>query len=301
MSRAKASTAPPWRADDAAGALVFEPPLVPATLRRRRMRFLADVTLEGEAAEVYGREATAHCTDTGRMTGLLEVGSRVWLSRRDAPGRKLPWTWELASFGAAPCSDAPGAPRPPLVCVDTQLANHLAAVGARGGHIAPLAGYASVRAEVRRGKGTRLDLLLEGHPDDPRPCWVEVKSANLRVDEGPPRGVARRVDGPVGRGGTERAGGAAAWARFPDGVTERGRKHLGVLADAVAAGHRAVALFLSLRGDVEVFGPAWHIDSAYGDALVEAREAGVELVAWRAAVTPERVTLGGPLPVDLTA
>jgi len=276
---AKVSTAPPWVPDDARGALVFEPPLVPATLRRRRMRFLTDVTLEGPAADRYGREATAHCTDTGRMTGLTEVGSRVWLSRRDAPGRKLPWTWELASFGADPAA--------PLVCVDTQLANHLAAAGARGGQMGPLAGYASVRAEVRRGKDTRLDLLLEGHPDDPRPCWVEVKSANLRVD------------GPSPLGRAPGTGDTARWARFPDGVTKRGRKHLGVLTAAVAAGHRAVALFLSLRGDVDVFGPAWHIDPEYGDALVEAQAAGVELVAWKAHVTPQAVTLAGRLPVVL--
>lgn len=276
-------TAPPWVSDDARGAVVFEPSLVPATLWRRRMRFLTDVTLDGQWAARYEPEVTAHCTDTGRMTGLTEAGSPVWLSRRDAPGRKLPWTWELASFGAGPAA--------PLVCVDTQLANHLAAVGARGGHITPLAGYTSVRAEVRRGKGTRLDLLLEGHPDDPRPCWVEVKSANLRVDGPPPAtGVTGAADG---------RGGAARWARFPDGVTTRGRKHLGVLAEAVAAGHRAVALFLSLRGDVEVFGPAWHIDAEYGDALVAAQAAGVELVAWKADVTPQGVTLAGALPIDL--
>ena len=232
----------------------FEPPLVPARLVQRRKRFLADVVLED------GRQVTAHCVDTGRMSQLLEPGSRVWLTPHDDPRRKLQWTWRIASAGAV------------LVGVDTSLPNALVAAGAAAGAIAPLAGYRGTRREVRYGRSSRIDVLLEGHPDDPRPCYVEVKNVSLAV---------------------------AGRALFPDGVTERGRKHLAELSEVVAAGGRSVIFFLVQRSDADRFAPADDIDPAYGAALRAACAAGVEALAWRAAVSPAAVSLDRRIPVEL--
>ena len=61
-------------------------PLVEGRLVRRYERFIAEVRV--------GRDVVrAHCVNPGRMEGIVVPGSRVWLSA--APGRALPWTWEL--------------------------------------------------------------------------------------------------------------------------------------------------------------------------------------------------------------
>ena len=50
---------------------------------------------------------------------------------------------------------------------------------------------------------------------------------------------------------------------LPDAPTERGRKHLGTLVKAVAAGHRAAAFFVIQRADAEAFRPHRTADPAF--------------------------------------
>ena len=67
----------------------FTAPLIQGRLVKRYKRFFADVELPG------GEVVTAHCANTGAMTGIKEEGLRVWLSQSDNPKRKLKYTWEL--------------------------------------------------------------------------------------------------------------------------------------------------------------------------------------------------------------
>lgn len=241
----------------------FDRPLLPGTLLRRYQRFLADVRL-GDGAVV-----TAHSPNTGRMAGCVAPGSRVWLSESDRPGRRLRYTWEIASDG------------PVTVGVHTGRTNALAEEALRAGGVPALAPWPTIRREVRVGERSRLDLVLEGPapqgptPQDPAPgaarCFVEVKNVTL------------------GEGGV---------AYFPDAVTARGVRHLAELVRQVEAGHAAAMLFVVQRSDCDRVRPADAIDPAYGAALRAALAAGVRAWGLRFRVTPEAITFERVLPVE---
>lgn len=201
-----------------------------------------------------GAEVTAHCPNPGSMLSVSDPGATVWLSRSDNPKRKLAHTLELI--------ETPGG----LVGVNPNRANEIVREAIAGGHIAALAEYTTIRREVRYGTNSRIDLLLE---DDNRPdCYVEVKSVTMRRDNG-----------------------AVGLGEFPDAVTKRGAKHLGELSDMAADGARAVMLFLAQRADCGRFAVAADIDPGYAAAFGQAAAAGVEMLAFRCAVSPEGIAV----------
>jgi sugar fermentation stimulation protein A len=233
----------------------FSAPLIPATLVRRYKRFLADVVLPG------GEEITAHVANPGAMIGLAAPGSRVFLSRSDKPGRKLPYSWELVEVDLGSGLE--------LVGVNTAHPNVIAGHAIAAGAIEGLTGYASVRREVKYGQGSRVDFLLES--SNRPPCYVEVKNVHLMREP-------RR-------------------AEFPDAVTARGARHLDELAAMVAAGHRAAMLYLIQIGSAEHFALARDIDRRYGEAFDRARTAGVEALAYRCAISLEGIMLDRAVPI----
>ncbi len=204
-----------------------------------------------------GSVATIHCANPGAMTGLAEPGMRVLLSRSASPTRKLPLSWELV--------EADGG----WVGINTAHPNNLVAEAIAAGAIGELAGYAAIRREVNYGRNSRIDLLLsaEGRPD----AYVEVK--NVHLSRKPPL------------------------AEFPDSPTARGTKHLGELADMVAAGHRAVMVYLVQRGDCTSFRLAADIDPTYAAAFAMARAAGVEALAYDCRISPQAILVDRPIPV----
>jgi sugar fermentation stimulation protein A len=233
----------------------FSAPLFPATLVRRYKRFLADVVLAS------GETVTVHCANPGSMIGLNVPGARVWLSKSDNPNRKLAHSWELieVDFGG-------GAE---LVGINTVHPNALAAEAIAAGAIAELAGYGTIRREVKYGKNSRVDFLLE-HPARP-PCYLEIKNVHLMRQPG--------------------------LAEFPDAVTKRGAKHLDELSAMVAAGARAVLLFLIQIGSAQRFKLARDVDPAYGKAFDAARAAGVEIIAYRCGITCEGIEVIEPVAI----
>ena len=220
-------------------------PLQEGVLLKRYKRFLADVELDS------GEVVTAHCANTGPMTGVLQVGGRVRLRHAPSPTRKLAWTWEQALV--------PGANGEPVwVGINTALPNRLVRATIEAGCLEPWLGpIGSIRAEVTYGvnRRSRIDLLLspaEGAAD-PRPIYVEVKNTTWTSGD---------------------------LALFPDTVTERGQKHLeelmGVLPEA-----RAVLVPCLSRADVHRFAPGDSADPRYGELFRAALDAGVEVLPCR--------------------
>ncbi len=237
----------------------FSAPLIPATLVRRYKRFLADVVLPD------GVETTAHVANPGAMTGLAAPGTRVWLSKSDNPKRKLPWSWELAEVDLGS--------GPELVGVNTAHPNPLVGAAITDGTIIELAGYGTLRREVKYGRSSRVDFLLEdgGKNSGRPPCYVEVKNVHLM-----------RI---------------AGLAEFPDSVTARGAKHLDELSAMAAQGARAVMVFLVQIGSAESVALARDIDTAYGKAFDKARKAGVEAIAYRCVISETEIAVAGAVPV----
>jgi sugar fermentation stimulation protein A len=86
-------------------------------------------------------------------------------------------------------------------------------------------------------------------------------------------------------------------ALFPDSVTTRGQKHLNELMRVVREGDRGVIFFTVQRGDGQSVSPADSIDPEYGRLLRLAMNSGVEILAYRALVTPEEIVLTERLPI----
>ena len=178
--------------------------LIPATLRRRYQRFLADVELAG------GDLITVHCPNTGAMTGCAEPGRRVWLSVNDSPTRKYPHSWELVETGSG------------MACIHSARANRVVEEALREGRVGPLAHFTGIDREVKYGERSRADLRLrhEGVQD----CFVEVKCVTLCRDGGVglfPDAVSARARrhrrGPAGRAGCRRGGHGLGDSYFPGG------------------------------------------------------------------------------------
>jgi sugar fermentation stimulation protein A len=205
-----------------------------------------------------GREVIAHCANPGSMMGLADEGMKVWLEPNDDPKKKLDFGWRLIEHNNGHFTG-----------VDTSVPNRALRETLELRLIPELSQYGTVRPEVKYGESSRIDFLLtqDGLPD----CYVEVKSVTLS-----------RVQGQ---------------AEFPDSVTKRGAKHLQELSNMIAQGHRAVMLYLIQRTDCTTFTLAGDIDSAYQNAYLAARDAGVETICLSTKITPQEITIGTPVEI----
>lgn len=204
-----------------------------------------------------GTAVTAHCPNPGAMLGLKEPGLGVWLSRSDDPKRKLAWTLEMVE-----------PPEGGLVGVNTLHPNRLVAEALAADAIPEVAGYDVHRREVRYGEASRVDFLLER--GDGARCWLEVKNCHLSRTPG--------------------------LAEFPDCVAARSTRHLGDLEAMVAAGDRAVALFVVQRTDCSAFSACHDLDPAFATALDRVADAGVEVLIYTCEMSTDGIRVARSIP-----
>jgi sugar fermentation stimulation protein A len=230
--------------------------LVHARLIKRYKRFLADVRLDND--EVI----TVHCPNTGSMKNCVEENAEIWLSDSDNPKRKYRYTWEYLMTS-----------RGHYIGVNAGKANQLVQSAIRDDLIEPLAGYETIRPEVKYGdENSRIDLLLQDSKR--RDCYVEVKSVTL-LEDPPSRGIGY----------------------FPDAVSQRGAKHIRELIKMSQSDARSVLFFCVQHTGIQEVRPADHIDREYGKLLREALDNGVEVLAYKVRKSNKGFRLWRDLPV----
>lgn len=131
-----------------------------------------------------------------------------------------------------------------------------------------LRGWSVIRHETTHGD-SRFDFYLEspGHR-----LFAEVKGVTLEDD-----GVMR----------------------FPDAPTERGVKHLEGLARCVQEGYEAWAVFVIQTEDVRWMEPNRRTHPAFADAMRQAAQAGVHLLALDCHTEPDRLEICRPVEIRL--
>ncbi len=233
--------------------MIAFPALTEGRLLRRYKRFLADVELAD------GTILTAHCPNTGAMTGCAEPGSRVWLSHSDSRTRKYPFTWELVETARG------------IACIHSARANRVVQEAFEWGKVAGFEHYSSIATEVKYGEGSRIDLLLEGAGGR---AFVEVKCVTLCRDGGTglfPDAVSER-----GR-----------------------RHLRALQQVAAQPQTRALLLFCVFHSGVQRVSAAGDIDPGYRDTLAQVMAERVEVQAWRTSVSTAGLELLQPLPFTL--
>lgn len=153
-----------------------------------------------------------------------------------------------------------------LVNMDAQAPNQVFREWAESGGFQP--GLTLLRPETTWG-GSRFDFYWEAGE---RRGFVEVKGVTLE-DNG--------------------------HARFPDAPTERGVKHLNELIRCQSEGYEAAVCFVIQMSGMTDFAPNDLTHPAFGEALRQAAQAGVRVMARGCVVTPDSLTMGEPVPVRL--
>jgi len=127
-----------------------------------------------------------------------------------------------------------------------------------------------IKPELKYGN-SRFDFYVE---TTERKIFIEVKGVTLEYD-----GVAM----------------------FPDAPTERGVKHLNALVKSIQDGYEAHVVFIIKMQGINYFTPNYEIHQAFGEALVNAHNAGVKINALGCNVTPSSLTIVYSVPIKLDA
>jgi sugar fermentation stimulation protein A len=226
------------------------PPLLSGILVKRYKRFFADIELE------TGEIAIAHCPNTGPMTSISTVGSRVYISQSTDPKRKLKYTWEMIDVNGI------------WVGVNTSLPNRIIAAMLDRHLLPELEPYNIFKSEVGYGnENSRIDFLLtDSISDKSIRTYVEIKNTTWH-------------DGNT--------------ALFPDTVTTRGQKHLRELISVIDENTKSAIIYFINRSDCDNFNSGVAADPEYARLLIEARSVGVKILPYRFQVTPQFVEFLG--------
>lgn len=154
-----------------------------------------------------------------------------------------------------------------LINMDSQVPNGVVEEWIKRGNLFPELAF--LKREVKYGD-SRFDLY--GEYGENRRAFLEVKGVTLEQD------------------GT---------ARFPDAPTQRGVKHVEELCRCMEDGYEAYLVFVIQMKGITSFEPNWATHREFGEALVKAREAGVQLLAYDCQVEEDSIVLDQKIPIVL--
>lgn len=148
-----------------------------------------------------------------------------------------------------------------LINIDSQIPNKVVKEALENKWINKLSGYDEILREKTYGN-SRFDFKLSNRQKEV--YYLEVKGVTLEED-----GICK----------------------FPDAPTDRGRKHLLELIEAKKNGFGAGVLFLIQIKDVKEFSPNFETDKLFSEALIKAKNSGVDVFAYSSIVTEEEIIL----------
>ena len=153
-----------------------------------------------------------------------------------------------------------------LINMDSQIPNAVAAESLQG--IPMFSHVSEIRREYTYGN-SRIDIFAK---DEKNRYLIEVKGVTLEDD-----GVVR----------------------FPDAPTERGVKHVRELISSMKDGYIPCLLFVIQMDDVRYFEPNRATDPDFADALKDAKDAGVNILAYTCSVTSDSMVLKDSVEVRI--
>ena len=208
---------------------------------------------------IHGKEEVCHVKNTGRCKELLVPGCTVYCAVSDNPKRKT--KFDLIAVEKKVESSTL------LINMDSQAPNAAVKEWLTSG-ASPFGQIDLLKPECRHGN-SRFDFYLECNK---RKIFIEVKGVTLEDD-----GVVL----------------------FPDAPTERGVKHVHELIQCHGEGCETYILFVVQMERARYFTPNRKTHPQFADALYEAKQAGVELMAYMCTVCPDEMKMDKPLEIKL--
>ena len=135
----------------------FKNKLIPGLFIKRYKRFFVDIKINNQII-------TAHCPNTGSMSGLLKKNNKVWVSKSNNPNRKLKYTLEIIEDKNV------------KVGVNTHSTNKIVHHALDNNLIKEFKNLLEIKPETKFGKNTRFDFLVIKKDGK---AFIEVKNVTL--------------------------------------------------------------------------------------------------------------------------
>ena len=153
--------------------------------------------------------------------------------------------------------------------IDSQIPNYVAMEAIKQKNIKEIENISFLKGEVKY-KNSRFDIYFE--KENGEKGFIEVKGVTLEED-----GIVK----------------------FPDAPSERAVKHINELIDAKKEGYDAYILFIIQMKNVKYFEPNKSTHLEFANALKNAKENGVKILAYDCFVNETKIELKDAIKVKL--